>query len=81
LRYQTTVWLLTDAKLSAAKVRTLEQYITSRTQTYRVQSLGYFGQGGPVTRVEAIIDTNAGSPRILYFRDLTPLGRGYEVPK
>jgi hypothetical protein len=81
LKYQTTAWLLTDVKLSVQKMQTLEQYITSRSQTYRVQSMGYFDEGGPVTRVEAVIDTNNGQPRIIYFRDLTPLGRGYEVPR
>jgi hypothetical protein len=80
-KYRTIAWLKTDANMSVDKLKILENYITSRTQTYRVQSLGYFDQGGPVTRVEAVIDTNNGSPRIIYFRDLTALGRGYNVPR
>jgi DNA uptake protein ComE-like DNA-binding protein len=81
LTYQTAAWLKTEANLSNSKIRALERYITGRSQTYRVQSLGYFDQGGPVARVEAVIDTNAGQPRIVYFRDLTELGRGGEVPR
>ncbi|MFL5328031.1 MAG: general secretion pathway protein GspK [Gemmataceae bacterium] len=80
-KYQTIAWLKTDIKLSNEQLKVLQTYIASRTQTYRVQSLGYFDQGGPVTRVEAVIDTNNGSPRIIYFRDLTPLGRGFNVPR
>lgn len=79
--YQTPAWLLTEAQLSTAKLRALERYITGRSQTYRLQSLGYFDQGGPVARVEAVVDTNGGSPRILYFRDLSELGRGFDVPR
>jgi hypothetical protein len=44
-----------------------------------VQSVGYFEGGGPSARIEAVIDTNAGRPRIIYWRDLTELGKGYEL--
>jgi len=77
----TGAWLVTIAGISPTTFRGLEKYITGRTMTYRVHSVGYFGQGGPVSRVEAVIDTNQGHPRILYFRDLTDLGRGFELPR
>jgi hypothetical protein len=48
---------------------------------YRIQAVGYFDKAGPVARVEAVIDTNAGKPRIVYWRDLTELGKGFEIPK
>lgn len=79
--FQTPAWLVTEAKLPTSKVRALERYINSRSQTFRVQSLGYFDQGGPVARVEAVVDTNAGQPRIIYFRDLSELGRGFDIPR
>jgi hypothetical protein len=31
--------------------------------------------------VEAVIDTNLGKPRFLYFRDLSDLGRGFDPPR
>jgi type II secretory pathway component PulK len=73
-------WLLTTAGLSPDTFKKIEKYVTGRTMVYRVQSLGYLGQNGPVARVEAVIDTNQGAPRILYFRDLTALDtpRGFE---
>ena len=61
--------------------RQIERYVTGYTQTYRVQSIGYFGRGGPVARVEAVIDINGGKPRIVYFRDLTELGLGFSPPR
>jgi type II secretory pathway component PulK len=77
--FQTTAWLMTKASLSASKCQALENYITARSQVYRVQSLGYAASGGPVSRLEAVIDTNMGRPRVLYWRDLTELGKGFDV--
>jgi hypothetical protein len=44
-----------------------------------VQSLGYFDAGGSTARIEAVIDTNGGRPRIIYWRDLTELGKGFNL--
>lgn len=77
--YQTPAWLLTEANLSPQTLRTLERYITARTQVYRVQVIGHFDGGGPTARVEAVLDTNNGRPRLLYWRDLTELGRGIDL--
>lgn len=77
---QSTAWLMTMAGIKPAVFQRIERYITTRSSVYRVQSIGYFGEGGPVARVEAVIDTNQGSPRFLSFRDLTDLDtpRGFE---
>jgi type II secretory pathway component PulK len=79
--YQTPTWLITKANLSVAKVKALDKYITSRSQVYRVQSVGYFPEGGPTARIEAIIDTNGGMPRLIYWRELTELGKGFNLQK
>ncbi len=73
-------WLVSTAGLPSERFKQIERYVTGRTMVYRIQSLGYLGNGGPVSRVEAVIDTNQGAPRILYFRDLTALDtpRGFE---
>jgi DNA uptake protein ComE-like DNA-binding protein len=74
-------WLLTEATIEIAKLRgapgaELAKYLTTVTQVYRVQSVGYFEDKGPFYRIEAVIDTNAGRPRILAWRDLSELGKG-----
>jgi hypothetical protein len=56
----------------------VDRYITTAAQVYRVQSVGYFDGGGPTVRIEAVIDTNAGRPRIVYWRELTELGKGFD---
>ena len=85
----TGAWLMTVAKMPPDKFKALEPYISGRSWTYRVHSVGYSvaegGRRGPVARVEAVIDvgtrttdgTFTGLPRIVYFRDLTDLGRGF----
>jgi hypothetical protein len=77
----TAAWLVTQGGISPSAFIKLEPYVTGFTQTYRVQSLGYFASGGPVARMEAVIDTNQGQPRIIYFRDLSDLGAGFTPPR
>jgi len=76
--FLTPAWLIIEAGISPATLQKLDKYITTRSQVYRVQSIGYFDAGGPSARVEAVIDTNGGAPRILYWRDLTELGKGFD---
>jgi type II secretory pathway component PulK len=78
--FQTPAWLITEANFNPKQVQTLDRYITARSQVYRVQSLGYFEGGGPAARIEAVIDTNGGRPRVVYWRDLTELGKGFPSP-
>ena len=77
--FQTPAWLLTEASLKPATLQALEKYVTARSQVYRVQVVGYFDGGGPTARIEAVIDTNNGRPRIVYWRDLTELGKGFDM--
>lgn len=77
----TGAFMVTAGGLSPAKFAALAPYVTGKTMVYRVHSVGYFGKGGPAARVEAVIDTNGGTPRILYYRDVTDLGKGFDLPK
>jgi type II secretory pathway component PulK len=76
--YGTIAWLLQDGTIPVSTLQSLERYATARTQVYRVQSIGYFDEGGPMARVEAVIDVNQGKPRLVYYRDLTDLGRSID---
>jgi hypothetical protein len=81
--YLTGTWAVVSGVMPMSLYQQLEPYITGRTMVYRVQSIGYFAEGGPVARVEAVVDTNQGAPRFLYFRDLTELDspRGFDPPR
>jgi DNA uptake protein ComE-like DNA-binding protein len=76
--YSTIAWLLQDGSIPVTTLQGLERYATAHTQVYRVQAFGYFDDSGPVARVEAVIDLNQGQPRIVYYRDLTDLGRSID---
>jgi type II secretory pathway component PulK len=78
--FGTPAWLITEAKLSPNTVSAAERYITARSNVYSFQSIGYFDGGGPVTRLEAVVDTNWGRPRIVHLRDITLSGKGFPVP-
>jgi hypothetical protein len=77
--FSTPTWLLTKANLPIATVQALDKYITARSGVYRFQSIGYFEKGGPVSRIEAVVDTYENRPRIVYFRDITELGRAFDM--
>lgn len=77
--YATPTWLYTEAGLSPRTLRSLDRYVSTRSQVYRFQVVGYFDQPGAVSRVEAVVDGNNGRPRIVYWRDLTELGPGFPL--
>ncbi len=77
--YKTHAWLLTEAKLDVKTIKLIEPYITTRAQVYRFQAVGYAENGGPVSRIEAVVDANQGRPRIVYWRDLSELGKGFDI--
>lgn len=77
---QTTGWLVIEGFTTIEQIRKLAPSICSGGDVFRAQALGYYGQGGPVTRVEAIIDGTFIPPRITYIRDLSNLGPGYALP-
>lgn len=90
--YATPTWLLTEANISPTVLQALDQYVTTRSQVYRVQSVGYYDGGkGPAARIEAVIDTGLPSggtaeqsqiprPRIIAWRNLSDLGKGWTDP-
>ncbi|MFK7777321.1 MAG: type II secretion system protein GspK [Gimesia sp.] len=77
---QTTGWLVIEGLTTIEQMRQLAPYLCSGGDVFRAQSLGYFGQAGPVIRVEAIIDGTFIPPRITSIRDLSNLGSGYSLP-
>lgn len=75
--YKTPVWLITEAGLSTDVIKLFSDYITTYSQVYRFQVVGYYEVRGPQVRLEVVVDANNGRPRILHWRDLTDLGKGY----
>jgi hypothetical protein len=76
---QTSGWLLINGHTDLLTLRKLDRYLTVRGNVYRVISVGHFDQGGPLVRVEAVIDGTLEPPRVVFQRDLTHLGPGYRI--
>lgn len=72
-------WMVTEAGVSPTVMKALEQFVTGNSQVYRFQVVGRFSDGkpGPTARIEAVVDANNGRPRVVYWRDLSELGKGY----
>ncbi len=75
----TTGWLLIDGLMSLKQLQTLDRFLTTRGGVYRMQSVGHFDQGGPIARVEAVVDATQVPPRIIFQRDLSHLGPGFRM--
>ncbi len=75
----TAGWLVIEGVIDLPTMQQLDPYVTGRGGIYRVNSIGYFDEAGPFTRLEAVIDTTQARkpPVVLFLKDLTELGRGY----
>lgn len=75
----TAGWLVIENLVDLQTMQQLDKYVTARGGIYRINSIGYFDEAGPFTRLEAVIDTTQSKkpPVILFLKDLTDLGRGY----
>jgi DNA uptake protein ComE-like DNA-binding protein len=76
---QYATWILCEGLVSLSEMKAIEPYITAGGSIYRVQAVGYFDQGGPSARIEAILDTTTQPARVLFWKDVTHLGRGFGV--
>lgn len=70
-------WLLAEAVVDLPTLKRLGPWLTTGGDVYSFQAIGHFDQGGPTTRLEAMIDATKFPPRITFQRDLTSLGRGF----
>ena len=71
------MWLLTEGIVSLEQMRALAPLLGSSEPVYRAQIVGYFRDGTAADRAEVVVRADSGRPKILMYRDLTPLGRGF----
>ncbi|MBC8113052.1 MAG: hypothetical protein H7062_01620, partial [Candidatus Saccharimonas sp.] len=76
-RHNTAGWLLAEGLVDKWKMRELDPYLTARGSVFRAQVFGFFDGGGPVTRLEVMVDSTKNPPRVTFQRDLNNLGHGY----
>lgn len=76
-QHNSTGWLYFEGLVDIPTMQTLDPYFTARGDVYRAQIFGFFDGGGPVTRLEAMVDGTQKPPRIIFQRDMNDLGHGY----
>jgi hypothetical protein len=72
-------WLYCDGIVTLDEMQTLTPFITAGGNVYRAQVVGYFDEEGPSARIEVVLDATTSPARIIFWRDLSHLGRGYSL--
>ncbi|MEX2559657.1 MAG: type II secretion system protein GspK [Pirellulales bacterium] len=70
-------WLLSEGLVTLDEMKKLMPFVTVGGSVYRAQVIGYFDASGPSTRAEIVLDATTAPPRLVFWRDLSHLGRGY----
>ena len=76
-RFET--WIMAEGIVTVDEMRMLEPLITGGGDVYRAQIVGYFEDGSAAARLEVVFDATSDVPRLLNWRDMTHLGRGFPL--
>jgi len=72
-------WLLSEGFVDLAQMKALMPFVCARGSVYKVQAVGYFDRGGTSVRIQTILDATTLPPKVVFYRDLSHLGRGYAL--
>lgn len=72
-------WPLTEGIVTIDQMRALLPLVTVRGNVYRAQVIGFDDVRGLAARGEVIIDATTLNPRVVAYRDLSHLGRGFDL--
>lgn len=76
-RFET--WPLVEGILTLDEMRTVMPLVTCGGDIYRAQIVGYYESSGVSSRAEVILDATTINPKVVTFRDLSHLGRGFDL--
>jgi hypothetical protein len=79
LNRQFETWPLVEGIVTLDEMRQLVPFLTGGGDVYRAQIVGYFETNGISHRAEIIIDATSVNPKIVMWRDLSHLGRGFDL--
>lgn len=72
-------WLLQEGLVTLPEMKLMMPFVTSGGDVYRAQVVGYYQGGQAASRSEVIFDATSPLPRLLFWRDISHLGRGYAL--
>ena len=76
---QFETWPLVEGLVTMEQMRLLLPLVTAGGDVYRAQIIGYYETIGASHRSEVIIDATTVNPKIVSWRDLSHLGRGFDL--
>lgn len=76
---QFETWPLVEGIVTVQEMRSLVPLLTGGGDVYRAQVVGYFESSGAAHRAEIIVDATSVNPKIVAWRDLSHLGRGFDL--
>ncbi|MBM4093500.1 MAG: hypothetical protein FJ276_29435 [Planctomycetes bacterium] len=76
---QHETWILTAGIVTLEEMKQLLPFVCAGGDVYRAQIVGYYEDGGAASRAEVVFDATGSVPRIVSFRDISHLGRGYPL--
>ena len=68
------VWLLSEGIVDAEMMKTLQRRLTTGGDVYRIQVAGFFDNKPSLHRAEVVLDATVKPPKVVSYKDLTPLG-------
>jgi hypothetical protein len=77
--HQVPTWPLSEGIVTLQEMKKLLPFLTTRGDVYRAQVVGFFDAAGPFTRVEVVVDATGPVARVLSWREVNHLGRGYSL--
>jgi type II secretory pathway component PulK len=76
-RFET--WPLVEGLVTLDQMRLLLPLLTGGGDVYRAQIVGYFENSGVSHRAEVVINATSVNPKVVAWRDLSHLGRGFDL--
>jgi hypothetical protein len=72
-------WLLTQGLVTLDEMKALMPFVCAGGSVYRAQVIGYYDDGRAASRLEVVLDATQQPARVLLWRDISHLGRGYAL--
>ena len=69
-----TVWLLAEGVVDLPTMQALSRRLTTGGDVYRLQVAGFYDNKPMFHRAEVVLDATVKPPRMVFYKDLTPLG-------
>jgi len=76
---QCPAWPLIKGVLTLDQMKQIMPFINTGGNVFRAQVIGGFEKGNVTARVEAVIDATQSTPRIVFWKDISPLQGGFPV--